>query len=273
MRIITTLLTLAAGGYGLFWLAESHPELKDKVEELIARGNFQTLEIRYTANQIMDAHRKDLLKDNRYKYLEPSLKFYPYLLLEVKYIQSENKTQEGMMLWDLINGEMVIDTKNWEMTHGFSDCINASTQRHEFKVINILARKGGSCDRDTLSKALHVESDTLDAWIESCRRKKLIVQAGNKYRLHLQNPKLKTEPETKIDEPLVTKSLKEATRMPRNFSLSEIEKISRSAFGTDFVIRKTSDVYLPVHSIVVQNPDGSIHTTLWNALSGKQIHN
>lgn len=267
-----TLITLAAGGYGLFWLAESHPELKTKVEELISRNNINTLEIRYTANQIMDTYRRDLLKDNRYKYLEPSLKFYPYLLLEVKYLVSDNRTREGMILWDLTNGEMVVDTKNWEMTHGFSDCIKASTQRNEFKVLHVLAKKGGSCDRDFLSKALHVESDTLDIWIESCKKKKLIVQAGNKYRLHLQNPKLKTDPETIIHEPLVTKNLKEATRVSRNFSLSDIEKISRSAFGNDFVIRKTTDVFLPVHSIIVQNPDGSIHTTLWNALNGKQIH-
>lgn len=271
MRIIVTLLTLAGAGYGLFWVAETHPELKEKAEELISRGTFHTLEVRYTANQIMDSHRKDLLKDNRYKYLEPTLKFYPYLLLEVKYSLTENKTQEGMMLWDLTDGEMVIDTKNWDMTHGFGDCINAATQRHEFKVLNVLSQKGGSCDRETLSKALHVENDILDGWIESCRRKKLIVQAGNRYRLHLQNPKLKTLPETRIDEALVTKSVKQATRMPRNYSLGQIEKLARAAFGNDFVIRKTSDVYLPVHSILVQNPDGSIHTTLWNALNGKRI--
>jgi hypothetical protein len=272
MRFLITLLTLAGGAYGLFWLAESHPELKEKAEELISYGSFHTLEIRYTANQIMDSHRKELLKDSRYKYLEPSLKFYPYLLLEVKYALKENKTQEGMMLWDLTDGEMVIDTKNWEMTHGFSDCIHASAQNHEFKVLNVLAKEGGSTTRDFLLKTLHIDGKTLDAWIESCRRKKLIIQTGTRYRLHLQNPKLQTEPITHIHEPLVTKSFKQATRMPHNFSLRQIEKISSSAFGNEFVIRKTLDVYLPVHSIVVQNPDGSIHTTLWNALNGKKIH-
>ncbi len=272
MRIIMILLTLASSGYGLYWLSLARPELKAKVEEYFNVGSFHTLEVRYSANQIMESHRKELLKDNRHKYLEPTLNFYPYVLIEVKYAHSEDKTSEGMMLWDLTDGEMVIDTKDWQKTHGFGDCINANTDRHEFKILNILAKKGGSIDREGLTKALHVETDVLDNWVENCRRKKLLVQTGNKYRLHLENPKLRTIPETRIDERIVTKSFKNAVRLNKRYSVSQIEKISRAAFGPDFGIRKTTDVFLPVHGIVVQNPDGSVHTSHWNALNGKPLH-
>ena len=44
---------------------------------------------------------------------------------EVKYTTSDDKTHESIMLWDLTDGEMVINTKNWEKTHGFGDCITA----------------------------------------------------------------------------------------------------------------------------------------------------
>ncbi len=271
MRFIFTLLSLGALGYGGWWTNLHHPEFKNQIIEYVNRGSFHTLEVRYTANQIMEVHRRDLLKDNRHKYLEPQLKFYPYLMMEVKYNTTPEKTREGIILWDLRDGEMVIDTRAWEKTHGFGDCIHASTDRHEFKILNILARKGGSIDRDGLSQALRVENDVLDAWIDSCRRKKLIVQAGNRYRLHLQNPKLKTVPETQIDEKLVTMPYKNAVRLPRRFALSQVEKLTKAAFGNDFAIRKTSDVYLPVHCIVVQNPDGSIHTSHWNALNGQRL--
>ncbi len=272
MRLIITLLTLAAGGYGLWWLDSTHPEIRKHVEEYLSSGSFPTLEVRYTAAQIMETQRRDLLKDSRHRFLEPQLKFYPYLLMEVKYNLSEHKTREGVILWDLCDGEMVIDTRAWDKTHGFGDCITASTQRHEFKILNILAKKGGSIDRDGLSKALQVENDILDGWIDSCRRKKLIVQAGNRYRLHLQDPRLRTIPETRLDHKLVTMSYKNAVRMPRRFSLSQIEKLTRAAFGNDFAIRKTTDVFLPVHCITVQNPDGSIHTSHWNALNGKRLN-
>jgi len=271
MRFLFTLFTLASACYGVWWLVSTKPEVKNKVEEILNTGSFNTLEMRYTANQIMDANRKRLLKDNRHRYLEPSMKFYPYLLLEVKYAVSGKKTREGVILWDLVDGEMVIDTKEWEKTHGFGDCINANTDPHEFRIINTLAQKGGSVDREALFKALRVDNEVLDSWIESCRRKKLIVQTGNRYRLHLENPKLKTMPATKLDERLVTKPQRNSEKISSRYSLSQIEKITRAAFGNEFAIRKTTDIYLPVHCIVVQNPDGSIHSSHWNALNGKRM--
>lgn len=277
MRLLITLIALAGGAFGLYWLDTTRPELRpmvmEKAMEIAASGSFHTLEVRYTANQIMEMHRRDLLKDGRHRFLEPQLKFYPYLLMEVKYNRSEEKTREGIILWDLRDGEMVIDTKDWEKTHGFGDCIQAGTQRQEFKILNILARKGGSLDRDALCKALQVENETVDLWLDSCRKKKLIVQSGSRYRLHLQNPKLRAYPETKLDEKLVTMPHRNATRIARHYSLAQIERLTRAAFGNDFVIRKTSDIYLPVHCIVVQNPDGSIHTSHWNALNGKELLN
>lgn len=272
MRFLFTLCSLGAACYGLWWVSETKPELKTKVEEILHAGSFNTLEVRYTANQIMDVQRRKLLKDNRHKFLEASMKFYPYVLMEVKYTVSDKKTREGVILWDLNDGEMVVNTKDWEKTHGFGDCITANTDRHEFRIIHVLASKGGSADRDTLSKTLHVENEVLDVWIENCRKKRLIVQSGNRYRLHLEKPLLKSIPSTKIDERLVTKPQRNAERVSSRFSLSQIEKLSRAAFGNDFAIRKTVDLYLPVHCIVVQNPDGSIHTSHWNALNGKRMH-
>jgi hypothetical protein len=271
MRWLLTIGLLGSLGYGAWWMSDSKPDLKEKATELFNYGSFNTLEIKYSAKQIMENHRRELLKTSRHQYLEPQLKFYPYLLLDVKYVVSD-ATEENVMLWDLCDGEMVLSTRSWEKTHGFGDCIQAGTDRHEFKIINAIAKKGGSCDRETLTKTLHVENDIMDIWIDSLRRKKLIVQNGNRYRLHLEDPHLKSLPSTLLDERLVTQACKHTHRVSRRFSLSQIEKISQAAFGTDFAIRHTKDVYLPVHCIVVQNPDGSIHTSLWNALNGKRIN-
>jgi hypothetical protein len=271
MRLLFSLLSLGAACYGLWWFSDTRPDIKTKIEEILSTGSFHTLEVRYTANQIMDSQRRRLLKDNRHKFLDPSMKFYPYLLLEVKYSVSPKKTKEAVILWDMNDGEMVIDTKEWKKTHGFGDCIAANTDRHEFRVINTLALKGGAADRESLMKMLHVENEVLDTWIEGCRRKQLIVQSGNKYRLHLEKPLLYSIPSTKIDERLVTKPHRNAEKIPNRYSLSQIEKLCKSAFGNDFAIRKTADLYLPVHCIVVQNPDGSLHTSHWNALNGRRM--
>ncbi len=271
MRPILLLALLATLGTGAFVSWNKMPGFRAKAEELLSGSTFQTLEVRYSPENIMEAHRKELLKDNDHVFLEPSLKFIPYLLMDVKYIRSQEKTGEGVILWGLVDGEMVINTSTWEKTHGFTDCITSNATRQEFKIINALASRGGSWDREGLSKFLNLENNILDTWVDSCRKKSLIVQTGNTYRLHLQNPRLQVIPETKLEHWLVTKPTKHAQRIKRRYRPAQIEVTARAAFGNDFAIRKTTEIFLPVYSIVVQNPDGSQMTTYWNALNGKRF--
>lgn len=271
MKLFATLLAIVAGSYGIWIAFRHHPEVKTQVAHLLDIGHFRTLEVRYNAGQIMDGHRQELLKDSRHRFLDPVLEFYPYLLMEVKYTAPDDKTHESVILWDLTDGEMVINTRNWDKTHGFGDCIAADTTQQEFKVLTLLAKKGGTLDRGSLTAGLNVEPDILSTWLESCRRKKLIIQTGNHYKLHFQRPRLHLIPETRLDERLVTKPYKDAIRLGRHFSPSQIDRISRALFGQNFTIRRMSDVYLPVHSIIIQNPDGSIHTSHWNALNGQRM--
>lgn len=268
--VILALMFLVAIGGG-YWTWNYQPKVRTKVEELLSSATFQTLEVRYSAETIMDAHKKELLKDSDHVFLEPTLKFVPYLLMDVKYNRTQDKTGEGMILWGLVDAEMVINTGSWEKTHGFADCIASNATRQEFKIINALAARGGSWDRDGLSKFLNIENNILDTWVDNCRKKSLIVQNGNTYRLHLQSPKLQVIPETKLDQWLVTKPTKHALRVKKRYRPSQIENIAKAAFGNDFAIRKTTEIFLPVYSIVVQNPDGSQMTTYWNALNGKRL--
>lgn len=262
------LLTLSLSA---FWSWSYVPNFRTKVEELFSGRTFQTLEVRYPAEAIMEMHRKELLKDNEHVFLEPTLKFVPYLLMDVKYTRPHDRTGEGIILWGLVDGEMVINTSTWEKTHGFTDCIASNATRNEFKVINALASRGGSWDREGLSRYLNIENHILDNWIDNCRKKSLIVQNGNSFRLHLQNPKLQVIPETRLEHWLVTKPTKHALRVKKRYRASQIETIARAAFGNDFAIRKTTEIFLPVYSIIVQNPDGSQMTTYWNALNGKRL--
>ncbi len=271
MRSVTILVGVLLIGLGAFWSWIYFPGFRSKVEDFMSSGTFQTLEVRYSAEAIMDSHRKELLKDSDHVYLEPTLKFVPYLLMEVKYNRTQDKTGEGVILWGLVDGEMVINTSTWEKTHGFTDCIASNASRQEFKIINALAARGGAWDREGLSKFLNLDNHILDGWIDSLRNKSLIVQNGNSYRLHLQNPKLQVIPETRLEQWLVTKSTKKAQRVKKRYRQAQIENTAKAAFGNDFAIRKTTEIFLPVYSIVVQNPDGSLMTSYWNALNGKRI--
>jgi len=271
MRLLSTLLTLAALGYGGYWVNLNYPETKTRILEFINSGDFHTLEARFSAQQIMDMNRRILLKDEKHKFLNPVIKFSPYLLMEAKYSNSLEETRECVILWDLLDGEMVLNTNHWEKTHGFADCISACLEKNEFRVINALAERGGSLDRESLLRHLQVENDVLGHWLDSCRRKKLVVLSGSQYRLHLQKPKLAVKPETVIDDRIVTKSYKSTERIAKRFSHTQIKRAAEASFGQDFAIRHTLDVYLPIYCITIENPDGSVHTSYWNALNGRQL--
>ena len=249
MRMISTLFSLLLIAGGAYWVLNHKPEYKAKVLDTFVTGSLNTLEARYTSSQVMETHKRDLLKSTKHTYCEPTLMYYPYLLMEVKFSAKEGETGEGVMLWDLVEGEMVLSTNNWEKTHGFSDCMTAGAEKHEFQIINLIAENNNRIDRDKLSRALKTENQVLDTWIDSCRKKKLIVQTGNTYRLHLQHPKLAIIPETKLHDRLATKPCKGVSRINRRFTSSQVRRITECAFGNDFAIRNTIDIHLPVYSI------------------------
>ncbi len=70
---------------------------------------------------------------------------------------------------------------------------------------------------------------------------------------------------------MVSKPYNYAQRIAKKYSSSQIERIAKVAFGADFTIRGIKEVYLPVYQLEVQNPDGSIMTSFWNALTGDRI--
>src|SRR5437868_5429365 len=119
MRRILLLVLLAGFGVGGWWLYKSNPDIFSSLEQYVENGEFMTLEVRYTAEQIMEKHRKELLVDNQHTFQDPALKYHPYLLIEAKFVQADKKTREGSLLWGLVDGEMVIDADTWEKTHGF----------------------------------------------------------------------------------------------------------------------------------------------------------
>ena len=166
---------------------------------------------------------------------------------------------------------MVINTSTWEKTHGFGACLAAGIDRQEFKIIHLLSQKKGFCSRQHLQEQLHIEHQMLDILVERLKKKQLLIHTGNQCRLHLQDPHFTSLPVTAMTERLVTKKGKSTQKITRRFSSSQVENLCKAAFGDDFSARHMTTVYLPVHSLVVQNPDGSLHTSLWNALNGKRI--
>lgn len=258
---------IAASGW---WIVHNNPNVVSVLEQYIDNGEILTLEARYTPERIMEQYGKELASGER-SFQSATLKFYPYALLDVKYSTPDKKTREGVLLWSLVDGEMVINCETWDKTHGFEDAINAQAGRNDFKILNALAKNKGKASLEQLQKDLQVEEDILQPWLDESKNKHLVVQKGNEIQLHFQNPKILVVPQTSIAQCMVTKPYSHAQKVSRNYSFKQIENTAHAAFGQDFTIRNKKELFLPVYSIEILNPDGSVLTTEWNALNGQRM--
>ena len=202
MRRLIILILVAIAFAGAWWFNNPH-QVSNLFQQYVENKEFVTVKARYTPEQIMEAHRKELLVNDQHTFQEPVLKFHPYVLMEVKYFQPDKKSREGALLWSLVDGEIVINTESWDQTHGFEDAITAGATRNDFKLMQAIAKQKNPTSIDQLQKELHLERETLTSWIESALDKQLIVQKGNELQLHFQNPKILIIPETKMTDLLV----------------------------------------------------------------------
>lgn len=264
------LLILLLAGAWWIWQSPALANWKDQVLQYVDNRDIATLEARFLPEQIIETHRQEILDNDKKTLQNTVLKYYPYLLLEVKY-QDHFKTREGVLLWGLNDGEMVINTETWETTHGFRDCLECQATRTDFKILQTLAQRQGLTSIEDLQKELHIEREVLNSWLEGAKKKHLIVQKGNFLQLHFENPKLLVTPQTKIKQHLVSKPLGEGQKVPRIYSHSQIMDVTQTAFGHDFKIRNEQEIFLPVYSLEILNPDRSIQISEWNALTGQRI--
>lgn len=252
------------------WHNDRWANWKDQIVQYVDNRDIITLEAHFLPEQIIETHRQELLGKDKRTLQNTFLKYYPYLLLNVKYLDN-HKTREGMLLWGLNDGEIVLNTESWETTHGFYDCLQCQAARSDFRILQALAKYHGSLSMEDLQTELHVEREILTAWVEGAKRKHLILQKGNVLQLHFENPKLLITPQTKIKQSLVSKPLGEGKKIARTYSHHQITTATQAAFGTDFTIRNEQEVFLPVYSLEVLNPDGSIQVSEWNAVTGQRL--
>lgn len=261
---------LAAGAIATSLAWDELGAAKDLISRYVENGEILVFETRYNSDEIFEKKRKELETGGR-NAKAPEMRLVPYLMIDAKYVGPEKKTREVKTLWSLIDGEMVLNTDNWERTRGFHDALVAGASSGEFRVINALAAQGGISTLEKISKELKLEEEVVKPWIESLREKHLVVLRGNDLVLHVQDPKMTVTPETKVNRFLVTQPYSFGERITRRYSASKIEKMAQAAFGNDFTVKSTREVFLPIYSIEVINNDGSTRTTFWNGLNGERI--
>jgi hypothetical protein len=174
------------------------------------------------------------------------------------------------MLWDLTDGELVLDTNSFDHTQGFSDCLMSSATADDFRILHTLTKKG-PLSKEGVIKELGSDDAVICDRIESLRKRHLVIIANDIVRLHVESPLLKVEPLTVITRPFVSRHSTHDTLISPTYSKSDIETLVQAAFGPDLAIRSSRIIYIPTYEVHINNPDGSLRKTYWNGISSKEM--
>ncbi|MEG0037022.1 MAG: hypothetical protein RSB82_01035 [Victivallaceae bacterium] len=202
------------------------------------------------------------------------LNFFPHLLMHVKYAREglRSGTQEGVILWSLVNGEMVLDTDTWDCSQGFEDCLLFRADQKDFKILQALALLGGISSKESLRMLLELECKDVEADIKQCCKKKLVFVSGNKIGLLFRSLNALQGNTTKLKSSLVAYSTPRKSKFyPREYSSDQVRNLAKMAFGSNFVIVKHETVFVPVYKVSLKSETGALRSEFINAVNGKKL--
>jgi hypothetical protein len=260
MRFLFTLIILGALGYGGYWTYNNVPQVRDAVDHLwskIDHSQVQTLQLRYDAEQLARSG-------------DSELQLHPYLMIDSKYTDASGETMEGTLLWDLTDGELILNASTWEKTHGVQDCLQVRATPNDCRILRGLTDLGSRASRADLASHLHLDGRTLQRHLTAAAKRSLVTFQNDQWRIHIATPHLAFIPETATSRPLATQPMGGHIQ-PKRYSTRRVESLAQSLFGESFAIRQTTLVYLPVYSVSKKGSDGALGYTSYNALTGAQL--
>lgn len=270
MKAFFLLVIFSALSFAAYYGYLHRAEVEDFLPVVSHEDTIDTFENAFSAEDFLSRHAKTLLPTKQHTFGATRLFFCPHLFLQVKHSPDGRSTMASAMLWNLIDGELVLDTNSFEETQGFADCLSSKAGADDFRILLLLSRKG-ALTKDQIVQELGTDTQVVCDRIEDMRKRHLVVVASDVVRLHVESPLIKNDPSTAITRPLVQRKITKDDKLLPVYSKQDIEYLVKSAFGQDVAIRTSRLVFVPLYEIQILNPDGSIRRTFWNAVSGKEL--
>lgn len=269
-RSLVWLMVLGIAAAAGYWAYTHTERLQQYVLPSTKEESIDTFEALILPNDLL-TKQPHLLTTQGHSFGPVTLYFAPQLLLSVKYSHDSKSSKASTAVWDMIDGELVIDTNTFDHTQGFADCLASQAGADDFRILRTLTQSGGTLSKEAIIKELGGDDSAICERIENLKKRHLVIIANDVVRIHVESPLFKIEPSTLLTKPIVHRTTLYGNLLPTTFSKSDIETLVKAAFGQDLAIRNSRLVYIPTYEIQVNNPDGSVRKTYWNAISGKEM--
>ncbi|WP_213318779.1 hypothetical protein [Chlamydiifrater volucris] len=241
-------------------------------KKMIGSEQIFIIERSYSPEQVIE----NLKYKNQDLYLEQC--FFPYVLLKARYQKEvpsrsgDYEILEGVLLWSLVNGEVVLDTETWNCSQGFRECLISKADRHDMLIMQTLISMGGSMNREQLIERLASKNFHVAKSIKSCHRKKLIFVQGDRVGIPFRKFQPLTNCMTTMNRSLVSlMKPKGSIMIAEKHSEDDIRSLASKVFGKNFYVIDTKKVFVPAYRITTKGTDGSQRTEFINAINGRKL--
>ena len=144
---------LAVIGFGAFWAYRHSERLEHMVYSKDHEDTIATFETALQPEELLERQNR-LLLTPQHSFGPVSLLFAPHLLLNVKYSPDGKTSKTCTALWDLTDGELVLNTNSFDHSQGFADCLVSQASADDFRILHTLALRGGALSKEMICKEL-----------------------------------------------------------------------------------------------------------------------
>ncbi len=269
LRLFSTLSSLALLISGGFFALEYHPEWKTTITSLLD-SPVQSLTPKYDIQHALNMLEPTLRSQQYILAQQTKTEHLPLAILSVKYPFQET-TKEGIEIWDLVCGEMILHADVWDQSHGLSECLTQWVTSDEFSILVTLAQLKGSLSLNALAEKLSVEPERLVQILQKCMHKHLILEKNGNYKIHMHNPILKVPPETVVHSQLTIEKKNVTNKLPKKHSVHKVSKTAEALFGPGFHVKEHAEAFLPIYVFTIKSADGSLSQRYFNSFNGKEM--
>lgn len=195
--------------------------------------------------------------------------YHPLAVLDIKYSDSDYSTHQGKLLWDLIDGEMIISSRTWKKTSGLQEYLEIPLSAEQLSIAKKLASSPQGITLQDLCTATNSTEEIINEPLEFLLEKQLVKSSKNLFFLHQASPRFPELPITILERDLFFTEKREEDILSPKIPLDKVKNFSKKLFERDFSILNASTYYLPVYRIHVENLSGEKKIIEWNGWTNR----
>lgn len=242
---------LALAGFGMLELYEN-PNIVKKVSMYYKNGFSESFSRDIKVPYVLH-HKQPFGIDKKVQH--SCIMYVPHIVVEIKVVNQRQEVETIHQLWDLSDGEVVLNTGKWKKTKGLEDLMMSNIDNNTYRIALALAHKDMPMTTEDISKETGIDLQEVRIAIEKSKSLDVFFVNNNEVRLAINSPILPDFPATDN----ISLLLSTVNYASKNAKIKEevhkeekiIELLNKKLFGNNYKVKSIKKLYIPVTQVII----------------------